>query len=90
MNFCLVILTLISVEFNYFEGRCHFFFWRGGGLDLKGVDNYLNSLIKLLVCGADDIIFSLDLCLCLFVLLDSFFYFFWLILFVWEYVFYYE
>ena len=27
---------------------------------------------KILVCGADDIVFILDLCLCLFVLLDLF------------------
>jgi hypothetical protein len=52
------------------------FFW-GGGLDLKSFGNYLNSLIKLMVCGADDILFSLDLCLCPFVLLDLFFLFLW-------------
>lgn len=32
---------------------------------------YLSSLSKMLVCGADDIVFILDLCL--FVLLDLFF-----------------
>ena len=37
---------------------------------------YLNSLSKILVCGADDIVCIIDLCLCLFVLLDLFFYFF--------------
>ena len=33
------------------------------------------SANKLLVCGADDILFILDLCLCLFVLLDLFSFF---------------
>jgi hypothetical protein len=29
-EFCLVILTLIAVEFNYFEGRCYLLFGGGG------------------------------------------------------------
>ena len=37
----------------------------------------LSKLSKILVCGADDIVFILDLCLCLFVLLDLSFCFFW-------------
>ena len=58
------------------------FFW-GGGLVLKGfVIFYLNNLSKILACGADDIIFILDLSLCLFVLLDLFFNFFWVLLFL--------
>jgi len=32
------------------------FFW-GGRLVLKRFGNYLNSLIKIMVCGTDDIIF---------------------------------
>ena len=44
------------------------FFLGGGSVCLVIV--YLNSLSKILVCGADDIIFILDLCICLFVLLD--------------------
>ena len=39
---------------------------------------YLNSLgKKILFCGSDDLVLILDLCLCLFVLLDLFFYLFW-------------
>ena len=49
-----VILTVISVEIIYFEGRCYCFFW-GGGVGIKRFGNYLNKLIKILVCGADDI-----------------------------------
>ena len=50
----------------------------------------LNSLSKILVCGADEIVFILYLCLCLFGLLDFFYFrgadFF---LFLWC-IFYYE
>ena len=47
--------------------------------------------MKILVCVADDTDFILDLCLCLFVLLDLFFYFFWVdfVVFVWC-IFYYK
>ena len=34
---------------------------------------YMNSLSKILVCGADDTVYILDLCLCLFVLLNLFY-----------------
>ena len=33
------------------------FFFGGGRLVLKRFGNYLNSLIKIMVCGTDDIIF---------------------------------
>jgi len=67
------------------------FFFFGGGSVLKGFGNfYLNSLSKILACGADDIIFILDLCLCLFVLLDLYFYFFWVDFVVLGRIFYYE
>jgi hypothetical protein len=40
------------------------FVW-GGGLGIKRFGNYLNSLSKILVFGADDIIFILNLYLCI-------------------------
>jgi hypothetical protein len=70
LNLYRVILIVISVEIIYFEGRCYCFFG-GRELGIKRFVNYLNSLIKILVCGADDII--LILYLYLFVLLDLFF-----------------
>jgi hypothetical protein len=71
-----VILTLISDEFILKVDVT--FFFGGGGLIFKGFGSffYLNSLSKILACGAE-IISILDLCLCLFGLLDFFFYFFW-------------
>ena len=49
---------------------------------------YLNSLSKILICGVDNIVFFiLDLCLCLFVSLGSFFIFWASILLFWGCIF---
>jgi hypothetical protein len=74
---------LVSIEFSYFEGGCYGFV----GL---GLWFYLKSLSKLLVCGADDIVFNLDLCLYLFVFLDLYFVSFGLILLFLGCTFYYK
>ena len=63
MIFCSCI-KLVSVKFYCFKGGyCCFFLCLGFGLWFV----YLNSLSKILGCGGGDIVFILDLCLCLFV-----------------------
>ena len=62
--------TLFSVKFYYFKGGYYCFLCLGFGLWFV----YLNILSKILVCGANDIVFILDLYLCLFVLLAKYIY----------------
>jgi hypothetical protein len=72
-----VVLAFVSIEFNYFEVLCCCFVWFRFIWQLF----YLNSFNKLLVCGADDVVFiSMSIC---FLFLGAVFCFGGVIWFIW-------